>query len=176
MDDKLMQCFALATSLVSAVAAVLAFSQSGWRSTVRATLLVMGAGGVAYVVLIPQKTAVVGSTPSPVLSLPGPTGTPEPLPLRYPSVYLASEVIECPHCRTPYSSSGYGGAVNCPACSQTVDLVPAGRYYTIHCCCGNWVKAPYQYPGGRIDAVQIPYFCPQCRAQGTITPAPTGRD
>ncbi len=57
MDDKVVQCFALATSLVSAVAAVLAFTQSGWKNTIRATFLVFGAAGVVYLALIPERHA-----------------------------------------------------------------------------------------------------------------------
>jgi hypothetical protein len=255
MDDITVQWFALATSLVSAVAAVLAFAQSGWRSTVRATTFVLGAGSVAYLVLLPEwaptnsppaanspaavqagpeigpprpqsaapvagrvaaSIAVAGTrlarnqrrreeylptadghadaTPvpciptahptatfgaplasSPVLSLLNLAGTPTPLPARYPSVYLPAEVAECPHCRTPYSASGGTLGVKCPTCSQIVDLVPAGRYFTIHCCCGNWIQSPFRYPDTGISSNEIPYFCPRCRAQGTIVHA-TGQN
>jgi hypothetical protein len=249
MDDKLLQCFALVTGLVSAVAAVLAFTQSGWRNTVRATVFVLGAGSVAYLFLLPEREppasrdeglpahspvppqvsaavprpteslpsvnipssaqvdhlpppssrrpaaseilpapvpglqrprsafpTAVASASSSILSLLDLVGTPMPLPYRYPSVYLPSEVIECPHCRTPYSASDSGRRVRCPACAQIVDLVPSGRYFTIHCCCGNWLQSPYQCPedGMQGTSQQIPYFCPRCRAQGTITRS-TGR-
>jgi hypothetical protein len=248
MDDKLLQCFALATSLTSAVAAVLAFTQSGWKSTVQATLFVLGAGSVAYLFLIPEKgppaqqavsaaippstsdtpprpwdvittergdnlspatfadTFLNGSsrqptsgrlaTPVPcipslqpsesasttssvvVLSLISSTGAPQPLPHRYPSVYVPREVVECPHCHAPYSSSGNVQGVTCPACGQIVDLVPSGGYYTIHCCCGNWLRSPFRGIGEGTGGspMPIPYFCPRCRARGTI-PRPTkGRD
>ncbi len=61
MDDKLMQCFALATSLISAVAAVLAFTESGWKSTIRATLFVFALAGLAYITLLTQRTGLGGS-------------------------------------------------------------------------------------------------------------------
>ena len=67
MDDKLMQCFALATSLISAVAAVLAFMESGWKSTIRATLFVIGLAGVAYLALLGQKNGPAGSSAASVL-------------------------------------------------------------------------------------------------------------
>jgi hypothetical protein len=265
MDDKVVQCFALATSLVSAVAAVLAFTQSGWKNTIRATLLVFGGAGVVYLALIPERhppgivfTGVAplpragtqqaswSAPPSPIFlpmaSIPSPArpaaaevaaapsyarsvgnvppaatapvpciasaapadpprasfvpyevpsrpfpipafllpaGTPKPLPARYPSVYWPSEVLECPHCHTPYSSSvKYSRAVKCPVCSQIVDLLPPGRYFTIHCCCGNWMKSPYDYPevGPSGTTLQIPYFCPRCRAQGTIVKSSATRN
>lgn len=243
MDDKLLQCFALATGMVSAVAAVLAFTQSGWRNTVRATLFVLGTGSVVYLFLLPEKDpsanrgdgpprhgpvspqasdpvspateslpavnipsipslarpaqvdrpattsprrpAAPDILPSPASSLAAPrsaaasssilslldlAGSPMPLPYRYPSIYLPSEVVECPHCRTPYSAADSPRRVRCPACAQIVDLMPSGRYFTIHCCCGNWIQSPYQHPENGLQGTrqQIPYFCPRCRAQGTI--------
>jgi hypothetical protein len=257
MDDKLMQCLALATSLISAVAAVLAFLERGWKSTIRATLFVLGLAGLTYIGLITQRNGTVGSpnggllpkwaahqtpraapgspivlplasiaspppavaqspsapgyarsvsgdppaTASPVPCIPSaessisnlppasltphdvhvrplpvpsfllPAGTPKPLPSRYPSVYWPAEVLECPNCHTPFSSSpAYSRGVKCPVCSQIVDLVSPGRYFTIHCCCGNWIKSPFKYPeiGATGTNLQIPYCCPRCRAQGTI--------
>jgi hypothetical protein len=255
MDDKLMQCLALATSLVSAVAAVLAFLERGWKSTIRATLFVVALAGLAYVFVAIEKSgpagnsnaaaaaklaarlparpaasspivlplasiaapaaleaqpapsyarsvsvdAVSGAAPVPcvpsgeavagvapagsftpyeatgrTLPVPAfllPAGTPKPLPSRYPSVYWPAEVLECPNCRTPYSSSPkYSRGVKCLVCGQMVDLVSPGRYFTIHCCCGNWIKSPFKYPeiGATGTNLQIPYYCPRCNAQGTI--------
>ncbi len=251
MDDKLLQCFALATSLASAVAAVLAFSQSGWRSTVRATLLVLGTSSVAYLFLLPERqssapqpqqalcaaipqptggrtgrsweadtpnrrlaaaiptfadasldrfshqmTSSLSATPVPclpsvrpaepadmpnnsvALSLISSAATPQPLPHRYPSVYVPAEVVECPHCHTPFSSSGNAQGVTCPACGQAVDLVPSGGYYTIHCCCGNWLRSPFPTAADGVAGVPmpIPYFCPRCRARGSIPRPANGRE
>lgn len=216
MDDILVQWCALATILASAMTAVLAFSHSGWRSTVGVGLLVVGAGSVGYFVLfsgwgerqavpsgarvsaaiapppdrswtasLPALAAEVPPSPgpydqsprsdanrtSPVLASLNSTETPTPLAHRYPSVYSPSEVAECPRCRTPYSAAGATRGVVCPTCSQVVDLLPAGRYSTIHCCCGKWIQSPFCYPapGPNGGEHSIPYFCPRCRAHGTIT-------
>ena len=205
MDDKLMQCLALATSLISAVAAVLAFLERGWKSTIRATLFVLRAGRAdlrcphdpeewarrqsqrraaaqagcdinapgrrparrsccRWPRLRPPPPAAApapaapgyarsvsgrppaAASPVPCISSGGdprpicprrrsppmmfmagrcrcprscfPPGTPKPLPSRYPSVYWPAEVLECPNCRTPYSSSPkYSRGVKCPVCA-----------------------------------------------------------
>lgn len=262
MDEKVLQCFVVATSLVSAVAAVLAFAQSGWKSTIRASLLVLGAGGMSYLVATPhddaaidrpeggslqgpladqasgpvlslseplptasisssaapiradqpftpsyRRSAAAGVLPppmpgiptarppspppapsaassasswsSPLLSLLGLVGTPKALPVREPGLYLPAEVLECPRCGSPYSSSSDRTCgVKCPACSAIVDLMPAGRYFTIHCCCSNWIKSPIRYaePGINGTSLQIRYYCPRCRAQATITRSTANRN
>ena len=77
-----MQCLALATSLISAVAAVLAFLERGWKSTIRATLFVVGLAGLAYIALITQKNGP-GGGPNAGCYPNGPRGKPRgPWPAR----------------------------------------------------------------------------------------------